>query len=159
MTITVTTTPTRPTSTASGWHPTNPVSERETLDMATARQIALRTRLRHHYWLTECRPFDDSTVALMRRKMTLIDARDAMDDEEVVDLLTAHYGFTRSAEGWRIADLDCARDALVSSIDGTRKRAQAAGVASAKKRAQQAPQQRVDASTEAALSGTDPADF
>lgn len=106
--------------------------------MANSRQIALRTRLRHHYWLTDCKPITETTVALQRRKMALIDAQDTMTEEQVEELLSEHYGFARCGEGWRIPDLDEARGVAVQSITATREAASRAGKASAAKRAAQA---------------------
>ncbi len=113
--------------------------------MATARQIALRLRLRHHYWLTDCHPLTQLTVTTLRRKMVLIDPQDAMDDAQVQELLSDHYGFAPvntldGSKAWRIRELDQARAGAVASIEGTRERAAAAGRASAKKRAAQGAQ-------------------
>lgn len=124
-----------------GWFPTTPATEREVLDMATARQIALRTRLRHHYWLTDCHPITEVTVSKLRKKMVLIDPQDAMDDDQVTELLSDHYGFTRvslaeGATGWRIPDLDEARGIAVDAIEAQRAQASAAGKLSAQKRAE-----------------------
>jgi hypothetical protein len=141
---TMTNTTSRKATAILGWFPTTPATEREVLDMASARQIALRTRLRHHYWLTDCQPLTELTVNNLRRKMVLIDPQDAMDDGQVQELLSEHYGFTPvrsgdSATAWRIPELDEARANAVASIEGTRARAAAAGRASAAKRAGSAP--------------------
>ena len=141
----MTTAPSRKATAILGWFPTTPATEREVLDMATARQIALRLRLRHHYWLTDCRPITEVTVSTLRRKMVLIDPQDAMDDAQVEELLSDHYGFAlanaqNGARAWRIPELDEARAGAVASIEGTRERAAAAGRASAAKRAAQGGQ-------------------
>jgi hypothetical protein len=127
--------PVRKVSAVLGWFPTTPATEREVIDMANSRQVALRTRLRHHYWLTECKPISETTVAIARRKLLLIDPQDTMTDDQVAELLSPHYGFERTAGGWVIPDLDEARGVAVGSIEGIKERAAAAGRASAAKRA------------------------
>lgn len=119
-----------------GWFPTTPATEREIIDMANSRQIALRTRLRHHYWLTDCKPLTEVAISNARRKMTLIDPQDVMTDDQVAELLTEHYGFVplSGSKTWAIPDLDEARAAALASIEGIRARASAAGKASAAKR-------------------------
>jgi hypothetical protein len=132
-----------------GWFPTTPATEREILDMANARQIALRTRLRHHYWLTDCAPLTPATVERLRRKMTMIDPQDAMPDDQVDELLSPDLGFEAVAGGWRVPDLDEARSAALGSIQSTRDRMAALGKASAAKRLQvradSAPNERLTA--------------
>lgn len=124
-----------------GWFPTTPATEREILDMANSRQVALRTRLRHHYWLSDCKPLGAVTVTTMRRKMTMIDPQDTMPEEQVDELLSPHYGFDKATDtaghfvGWTIPDLDEARHAAVGSIVATRERMSELGRASAAKRA------------------------
>lgn len=124
----------RKVSAVIGWFPTTPATEREIIDMANSRQVALRTRLRHLYWLTECKAIGQTTVDLARRKMALIDPQDTLTDAQVAELLTTHYGFEPSADGWVIPDLDEAREDVVGSVREARGRAQAAGRASAAKR-------------------------
>ena len=122
-----------------GWFPTTPATEREVIDMATARQVSLRTRLRHHYWLTDCQPLTRLTVEKLCRKMAFIDSRDAMDDSEVEELLVPDYGFAAAevdgVKAWVIPELQEARSVAVASVEGSRARASAAGRASAAKRA------------------------
>jgi hypothetical protein len=147
-----------------GWFPTTPATEREVLDMATARQIALRTRLRHHYWLTDCQPITELTVTKLRRKMILIDSQDGMDDGQVDELLSEHYGFAAlalpgAARAWRIPELDEARANAVGSIEGTRARAAAAGRASAAKRAGASTQAGPQAQTVTSEPITDDEEF
>ncbi len=137
-------TPIRKTTAILGWFPTTPATEREVLDMATARQIALRTRLRFHYWLTDCQPLSELTVEKLRRKMALIDPHDVMEAQHVEEVLSEHYGFTASVgpdgtRTWRIQELDEGRGAAVASIETTRARASVAGRASAARRAESAP--------------------
>lgn len=136
----MTTAPSRKASTVLGWFPSTPATEREVLDIASARDIALRARLRIHYWLTECQPFTTATVDKIRRKMVLLDAQDAMSDEQVREVLTEHYGFAPvpglgASAAWRIPDLDDARAAAVASIQASRERGRVAGLKSAEKRA------------------------
>jgi hypothetical protein len=131
---------TRKVTAVLGWFPTTPATEREILDMANSRQVALRTRLRHHYWLTECRPISDQTITNMRRKMAMIDPQDAMPDDQVAELLSPHYGFAEAADasgafvGWTITDLDEALQAATASITATRERMSQLGKASAARR-------------------------
>lgn len=141
----MTTTHSRKATAVLGWFPTTPATEREVIDMANSRQIALRTRLRHTYWLTDCQPISGVTVNNMRRKMVLIDPKDAMEDPEVAELLSDHYGFATvslaaGVSGWRIPDLDEARAAAVGSIEAKREAASAAGKRSAEVRAARAAQ-------------------
>ncbi|MBE0547774.1 MAG: hypothetical protein IH627_09000 [Rubrivivax sp.] len=123
-----------------GWFPTTPATEREILDMANSRQVALRTRLRHHYWLNDCKPLGAVTVSTLRRKMAMIDPQDAMPEEQVAELLSPHYGFEEARDdagavvGWCIPDLDEAQRAAVGSIVATRERMAELGRASAAKR-------------------------
>jgi hypothetical protein len=119
-----------------GWFPTTAATEQSILDMASARQVALRTRLRHHYWLTDCQPLSAQTVALQRRKLTMIDPQDTMSDEQVAELLSTHYGFhSLGNDTWSIPDLEGSRDIAVGSLMETSARAAAAGRASAASRA------------------------
>jgi hypothetical protein len=169
---------TKPVSAVLGWFATTPATENAIIDMANSRQIALRTRLRHHYWLTDCKPIGPVTLATIRRKMALIDQRDEMTDPEVTELLSSHYGFekapveTDSGPAWIIPDLLEARGVATSSITEMRERMSGLGKASAAKRGTgkaasgagpqgptRAPE-RIDQSTaEVAASATDDADF
>lgn len=137
--------PSRKATAVLGWFPTTPATEREIIDMANSRQIALRTRLRHSYWLTDCQPLTAVTVDLQRKKMAMIDPQDCMTDEQVAELLSPHFGFAVVASGvgekpvaWTIPDLDEARAEAVGSIEAMRGRAAAAGRASAAIRAARA---------------------
>jgi hypothetical protein len=121
-------------STANAWFKTYPAHELEILDMANARQIALRTRLRHRYWVTSCAPLTPSAVERVCKKMALIDDRDAMTDAEVEELLTPDFGFAAVDSGWTVPDLDAARGEALGSIDAIRSRMSELGRASAAKR-------------------------
>lgn len=129
-------------TTGIAWFKTLPAKEREVIDLASARQIALRLRLRNHYWLTECQPITQLVVEKLRRKMAVIDPRDAMEDSEVEELLSRDFGFTASqangATVWTIPELEEAQVDVVASVDAIRAKASAAGRASAAKRAAQA---------------------
>ena len=119
-----------------GWYPTTPATELSTIDMANARQVALRDRLRNHYWLTKCKPLTALAVELQRRKMRGIDPSDVLTDEQTEELLSEHYGFHGDAvAGWLIPDLQDHYRTALESIQGTRKRATAAGKASGAARA------------------------
>ena len=82
--------------------------------MANSRQIALRTRLRNHFWMTECRPIGTVTVDLAVRKMKMIDPGDAMTPAEVAEVLSDHYGFAGTADGFIIPQLIADRDTAVA---------------------------------------------
>jgi hypothetical protein len=124
----------RKPSTAVGWFPLTVATESAILDMANSRQIALRTRLQHFYWLTECKPIGPATVALQRKKMVMIDPRDTLTDDEVAEVLSEHYGFVATEAGLTIPELDDHRQAAVGALqsgregraEGGRKRAAAA---------------------------------
>jgi hypothetical protein len=126
---------TRKPAVALGWFPHNAATESAVIDMASSRQIALRTRLRNHYWLTEGRPIGAATVGIIRKKMTMIDLRDVLSEEEVSEVLSDHYGFTATADGWTIPDLDEARGVAIGSLEAIRARASAGGKAKAAKAA------------------------
>lgn len=119
--------PIRKPSTAANWHPLTPATENAILDMANARQIALRTRLQLHYWLTECRPLTPTAVAQVRKKMAMIDPRDVLDDEEVQELLTEFFGFTATDAGLTIPDLDEHRRVSVGAAMAFREKQSEAG--------------------------------
>ncbi len=143
MTDTTTNKPTAPVKRKAtavlGWFPTTPATEQSVLDMANSRQVALRTRLRHHYWLTDCKPITETTVQLARRKLVSIDARDETTQTEVDELLSAHYGFEVVDGGWSIPDLNEAHGAALSSIKVISERASVAGMASAAARSAPKP--------------------
>jgi hypothetical protein len=132
--MTKTTTPARGSSTANAWFKTYPANELETLDMATARQIALYARLRNRYWLTECAPLSRAAIDRVVKKMALIDPRDKMEETEVQELLAPDFGFVATESGWTVPDLDAARAEALGSIDAIRQRMSALGRASAAKR-------------------------
>lgn len=127
------TTPSRTPSTALQWSPHNAANESAILDMADSRQIALRTRLRNHYWLTDCKPIGPTTVALNRKKMAMIDDRDVMTDAEVTEVLSDHFGFIATDEGLTIPDLIEAREVAIGSAEGRKERAALGGKARAAK--------------------------
>lgn len=137
-------------STALGWYPHNATTEAATMDMANSRQFALRSRLRDHYWLTECKPIGTTTLDLTRKKMALIDKKDRMTDAEVAEVLTDHYGFKATPDGLTIPDLDEARGIAVGSLLAIQERASKGGIAKAKSAA---------ARKEAVPPKDDPTDF
>lgn len=108
--------------------------------MANARQVALRTRLRHFYWLTDCKPMPPETIDTVRRKMALIDPRDTLTEPELDELLSVHYGFALSSDehgevrGWVVPELDELRDTALASIGSMRDRMSQLGRASGAKR-------------------------
>ena len=114
-------TPRKP-SAALGWFPHIAVNESAVIDMANSRQIALRERLRNHYWLTECRPLGLTTVALTRKKMAMIDTRDTLTDAEVSEVLSDHYGFVTTEAGLTIPELDEHRGVAIGSMQSVRER-------------------------------------
>lgn len=127
------TAPTRKPSVATQWHPHYSHTESAVLDMANSRQIALRTRLRNFYWLTDCKPFGTDSVTMTRKKMIMIDSKDKMTDADVADVLTAHYGFVASPGGWTIPELDEARGIAIRATEARAERAGAGGRAKAAK--------------------------
>lgn len=98
----------RKTSAALGWFPLEPAVEASVIDMADARALALRHRLRSAYWLNGCKPLTEVALNLQRRKLVSIDPRDVLTDAEVAQLLDPHYGFERLPDvaAWRIPELD-----------------------------------------------------
>lgn len=126
----------RKASAVIGWYPTTPATEQSIISMANARQVALRDRLRHHYWLTECKPLTAQAVELERRRMAMIDPQDTLTDEQTAELLSVHYGFARDAlGGWSIPDLEAHYGTAVGAILGKREQASRAGTRSAAVRA------------------------
>ncbi len=102
--------------------------------MANARQVTLRARLRNFYWVTDCRPIGPDSLALLRKKMSMIDAKDEMSEAEVSELLTAHYGFVATTEGLiTIPELDEARGVAIGAAKERTERAGAGGRAKAAK--------------------------
>lgn len=132
----------RKPSTALQWHTHNAHNESAVLDMANSRQIALRTRLRNHFWLTECKPLGAVTVALQIKKMKMIDPRDSMTPEEVSEVLSDHYGFDRTAAGYIVPELIEARDTALKAAGMRKERAAAGGKAKAAA-ADEAPEEAV----------------
>lgn len=131
---------TRKASAALGWYPTMPAVEASVIDMATGRQVSLRARLRNHYWLHECRPLTQTTIDLVQRKLVLIDPADALDQAQLDQLLSDHFGFNLTAAGWTIPDLDEAYAAALESVNAIRERAIKGGRASADARSQRREQ-------------------
>ena len=125
------TAPVRKPSTALQWHTYNSHNESAVLDMANSRQIALRTRLRNHFWMTECKPLGATTVALTLKKMKMIDPRDKMTAAEVDELLSDHYGFESTEAGFIVPDLIESRDTALKSAGMRKERASAGGKAKA----------------------------
>jgi hypothetical protein len=101
--------------------------------MTNARQIALRTRLRNFYWLTDCKPMPAASIAAQRKKMTLIDHSDEMSDSDVAEVLSSHYGFLEIPEGLTIPELDEARRIAIGSAEERTVRAGNGGRAKAAK--------------------------
>ena len=114
--------------------------------MADSQQVTLRARLRNHYWLTECRPLGATTVALVRKRMAMADLGVLMSEAQVSELLSDHFGFIASENGFTIPDLDEARGVAVTSMAGLAKRASAGGNAKAAKAAErsQEPEPVID---------------
>jgi hypothetical protein len=127
--------PIRRPAAALHWFPHAAATEAAIIDMGNSRQIALRARLRNHYWLTECKPIGEETIVLIRRKMSMIDPKDEMTDPEVCEVLSDHYGFTTTPRGLAILDLDEARGVAVGSLLAIQLRASAGGKAKAAKAA------------------------
>lgn len=121
----------RKPSTALQWHTHSAHNESAVLDMANSRQIALRTRLRNHFWLTECKPLGAVTVTLQIKKMTMIDPRDSMTTEEVSEVLSDHYGFDNTSAGFIVPELIEARDTALMAAGVRKERAAAGGKAKA----------------------------
>ena len=99
-----------------GWFPTTPTTDSAVIDMATSKQIALWTRLRYHYWLTDCRPLTGQTVALVQKKMSLIDPKDAMDEADTAQVLTSHFGFEAVGDAWTIPELLAHREGALEAF-------------------------------------------
>jgi len=121
------------------WHPHHATSEAAALDMTNARQIAFRTRIRNHYWLTGCVPFTDTLVNITRKKMMMIDKRDKLTDAEVTEVLSGHYGFTQTPEGWTIPELLDAKGVATEASAKRSERARLGGIAKAAKASQGQP--------------------
>jgi len=117
----------RKSSTAVQWYPHNATNDGAVLDMANSRQIALRVRLRNHFWLTDCKPMGAVTVEQILKKMKMIDTRDEMTKEEAEEVLSDHFGFKQTEQGFIIPDLIEARDFALSSADSRKVRAASGG--------------------------------
>lgn len=117
----------RKSSTAVQWYTHNATNESAVLDMANSRQIALRSRLRNTFWLTDCKPMGTVTVNLAVRKLEMIDPRDSMTPEEVAEVLSNHYGFKQTEQGFIIPDLIEDRDFALSSANSRQVRAAQGG--------------------------------
>lgn len=128
----------RKPATALGWFPHSAATDSAIIDMADSQQVTLRARLRNHYWLTECKPLGDTTVALIRKRMAMADLGVVMSDEQVSELLSDHFGFVSTDDGFVIPDLDEARGVAVTSLEGIGRRASAGGNAKAAKAAERA---------------------
>jgi len=68
----------RDPSTSIGWHKTYPAIESNVLRGANARQAALWLRLRHAFWLDQCRPLSEQKVDRECRLMAAMDPTDAI---------------------------------------------------------------------------------
>jgi len=89
-----------------GWHKTYPAIESNMLRGANARQIALWLRLRHVFWLEQCRPLSAQKVERECRLMAAMEPADAISDDDRQQLLTEEFGFQPAPEGgWTIPDL------------------------------------------------------
>ena len=122
------------TPTGPGWHPHFATADTATLDMTPARQIALRVRLRNHYWLKECEPFTVAIVTQTRKKMVMIDKRDKLTEAEVDEVMTAEYGFIETPEGWTIPELLTARGVAIGAAQRRSEAARKGGIAKAGQR-------------------------
>jgi hypothetical protein len=147
----------RKASAALGWFPLEPASEASVIDVADARTLALRHRLRLAYWLNGCKPLTEVAVRLQRRKLTSIDPRDELTDSELGDLLDPHYGFAPTADGvgWHIPDLD---DHYAHALAVIRKKSEA-GKASGEARKAPASPRAEPQGQRAAPQADDPDDF
>lgn len=112
--------PLRNPNTAINWYPYYSATESAIIDMANSRQIALRTRLRDFYWLTECKPISAITVNLTRKKMMMIDPKDKMSDADANEVISVHYGFHQTPEGLVIPDLAEARGIVIKTSEVNR---------------------------------------
>lgn len=125
--------------TATAWFPHAPASEAAIIDMADARTVALRERLRNHYWLRGCVPLTTAEIDLQRRKMLMIREADGVDEDTIKALLTPLYGFEFGGEGWVIPDLDYHRTEVLAAKAKAAALGAAGGRASAGKRTPPAP--------------------
>ena len=125
--------------TATAWFPHAPAIASAVIDMADARTVALRERLRNHYWLRGCAPLTAADIDLQRRKMRLICAADEVDDVALAALLVPSYGFQACTDGWTIPDLDHHHREVLGQREAASARGAAGGKASAAKRASGAP--------------------
>lgn len=122
------------TTTAGGWYPYTPAAESQVIEFADARAVALSTRLRHRYWMTECQPLTWLDIDNQRRKMAGINPGDVLSDEEVRMLLTPAFGFVETDGAWSVPALSTARQDLLEASVRRKESASRAGLASAAKR-------------------------
>lgn len=88
------------------WHKTNPSIESTMLRGVNARQVALWLRLRHVFWLKQCKPLSDQDVARECRFMAAVDPADEVSEAHRQELLTDAFGFQLvPGGGWTIPDL------------------------------------------------------
>lgn len=123
------------------WFKLTPATDREVIDMASSKQVALWTRLRHHYWLTDCKPLTAQTLVIVRRKMHMIDGGEPMAEAEVAELLTPHFGFQALDGAWVIPELLEHRQSALDAVHAASERARRGGQASGRARAQKPTQQ------------------
>lgn len=148
--------------TATAWFPLAPASEAAVIDMADARTVALRERLRNLYWLRGCVPLTTADIDLQCRKMRMIREADEVDEAARQALLVPFYGFHEGPEGWTIPDLDHHRTEVLERKAMESARGAAGGRASAAKRGGTAANAASAPSPSPAPSLTDepgPADF
>lgn len=125
--------------TATAWFPHAPAIASAVIDMADARTVALRERLRNLYWLRGCEPLTTADIDLQCRKMRMIREADEVDEAARQALLVPSYGFQEGPEGWTIPDLDHHRKEVLEQKEAASARGAAGGKASAAKRASGAP--------------------
>lgn len=96
----------RDPSASIGWHKTYPAIEANLLRGASARQVALWLRLRHVFWLDQCRPLSQQKVDRECRLMAAIDPADVVTETDLQQLLTEEFGFKPTQDGgWTIPEL------------------------------------------------------
>lgn len=125
-------------SAALGWFKTYPSIEDNILRFANARQIALRMKLRHAYWLGQCAPLTDQRIRLEAEWMGRVDPRDKLEEDELKGLLTPEYGFERNGNGWSIPDLEAAYQEAAEAFRKKQASASLGGKRSAETRRQAA---------------------
>lgn len=102
--------PRRPTRPEPGreappWWRYTPIKESQAIDWSPGRLVKLRAQLRNLYWSKLCRPLTSADIATLRRRLVLTDPRDAVEDDELAELLTPAYGFEVEPDGWSIPEL------------------------------------------------------